>query len=105
VLHLFSSSSHHRHTMRLCSSLLLILLFTGIFSASLTRRATAAEPTPPPILSESVSCASSINFGNTMTCTIGLATEVDSFTFTADSGDVVLVRVGVTAGTMKPLKS
>jgi hypothetical protein len=38
-----------------------------------------------------------------MTCTIGLATEVDSFTFTAESGDVVLVRVGVTAGTMKPL--
>lgn len=103
MLHLFSSSSHHRYTARLCSPLLFILLFTGAFSAFLTRPATAAEPTPPPILSASVSCASSINFGDTMTCTIGLATEVDSFTFTAESGDVVLVRVGVTAGTMKPL--
>lgn len=49
------------------------------------------------------SCGASITAGDTMACAIVAAAEVDSISFAGASGDVLLVRVGVTAGTMTPI--
>lgn len=103
MLRYSSSSRYNRHITRLFSTLLLTLVIAGSVELFPSKPVTATEPEPPPALTGSVDCAASINFGDTMTCNIGLATEADSFTFTANSGTVILVRVAMTAGTLRPL--
>jgi len=48
------------------------------------------------------SCPTSINFGETLQCSIDLAGEIDIFSFTADAGDVVLVRMSRTSAGLDP---
>ncbi|MCD4737860.1 MAG: PPC domain-containing protein [Anaerolineae bacterium] len=43
-----------------------------------------------------------IDFGTTLTGAISTAGEEDTFTFTAQAGDIVLVRMSVTSGSLSP---
>jgi hypothetical protein len=48
------------------------------------------------------SCPSTINFGETVSCSIGASHEQDSFTFSANAGDVVTVLIAATSGNLWP---
>ncbi|HEX6290377.1 MAG TPA: hypothetical protein VFZ66_14400 [Herpetosiphonaceae bacterium] len=48
------------------------------------------------------SCATALDFGETMQCTIDLAGEIDMHTFTAAIDDVVKVRMTRISGTLNP---
>jgi len=47
-------------------------------------------------------CAASIDFGQTLQCAISTAGEVDTLTFSAQAGDLVLVRMSATSGNLDP---
>jgi uncharacterized protein YfaP (DUF2135 family) len=47
-------------------------------------------------------CPSTISFGQTVSCSIDVAGETDTFTFSANSGDRVVIALGVSSGTLDP---
>ena len=47
-------------------------------------------------------CPSSIGFGETIQCSISAAGEIDTYTFSASAGDMVLVRMGKSSGSFWP---
>ena len=47
-------------------------------------------------------CPSTINYGNTVSCSIDASSEVDLFAFSANGGDVVTVLIAATSGDLWP---
>ncbi|MEI7849974.1 MAG: hypothetical protein WCK35_29545, partial [Chloroflexota bacterium] len=47
-------------------------------------------------------CPASIVFGETIDCTIAAAAETDTYSFSANAGDKVLVRMSKASGTIWP---
>ncbi len=93
---------HHAswHTIPRRIAFAVILMF---FVSLLLCTASVSHPAHAAHLAALQSCTSSSAPGVTMTCTISTAAEIDSITLTGTSGEVYLLRVAVTAGTMHPL--
>jgi len=60
--------------------------------------AAARQPTVPP----AAPCASTISFGQTITCQLDTRAEVDSYTFEAKANDVVVVKVAIESSSFTP---
>lgn len=90
--------SHHQVLRAWLFVLLVLLCGLSLAAAHLfiVRPVVAA---PPAALYD---CDSTITVGMTMACQMSAAAEVDSFTLAATSGEVYLVRVATTAGTLRP---
>lgn len=98
---------HHAHhprrtTQRLCPlhALLSFVLLVALLPAAPIGARSSIDAAAPASLQ---SCGPSIAAGDTMACALVAAAEVDSMSFAGIGGDVLLVRVGITAGTMTPL--
>jgi len=47
-------------------------------------------------------CSATLSFGGSVLCTLAAAAEVDQFSFTAEAGDVVIIRTSRTGGNLQP---
>ena len=101
---------YSRHTKRTCLRTLLpviVIILVGISQLISGISLSFASPASQernidtsPIPSLASACPSSIYFGETIECSITIEEEIDSYTFAANAGDKVLVRMSRASGTL-----
>jgi hypothetical protein len=69
---------------------------------STTQGTVKSTSTPGSLGNAPVECPGLIGFGETIQCSISAAGEIDTFSFSANAGDRVLVRMSASSGSLSP---